>query len=129
MRRRLRTQVGGRNGSKWSSFVVQGDQPARNTGNSRYDDSCTSFPQQEIERGQRYGGAVIANRWNDVEAARWPGPLRARVYTSRLLGIDPHLVLHGGGNTSVKVRHSTVFGEQFDALVVKGSGSDLADID
>jgi rhamnose utilization protein RhaD (predicted bifunctional aldolase and dehydrogenase)/NAD(P)-dependent dehydrogenase (short-subunit alcohol dehydrogenase family) len=86
-------------------------------------------PATRDSAGQRYGGAVIANRWNDVEAARWPGPLLARVYTSRLLGIDPHLVLHGGGNTSVKVPRSTVFGEQFDALVVKGSGSDLADID
>lgn len=55
--------------------------------------------------------------------------LRERVRTSRLLGADPDLVLHGGGNTSVKVRHTTVFGEEVDALAVKGSGSDLADID
>lgn len=52
-----------------------------------------------------------------------------RVYTSRLLGQDPCLVLHGGGNTSVKACHTTVFGEELDVLVVKGSGSDLADID
>ena len=55
--------------------------------------------------------------------------LSERVRTSRLLGADPDLVLHGGGNTSVKVRHTTVFGESVDALVVKGSGSDLADIE
>ena len=55
--------------------------------------------------------------------------LAARVETSRLLGANPDLVLHGGGNTSVKVRFTTVFGEELDALVVKGSGSDLADID
>ncbi len=73
--------------------------------------------------------AVIVNRWDDADAARRPGPLGERVYTSRLLGTDPYLVLHGGGNTSVKVRHTTVFGEEVDALVVKGSGSDLADID
>jgi len=52
-----------------------------------------------------------------------------RVRTSRLLGADSDLVLHGGGNTSVKVRHTTVYGEEIEALVVKGSGSDLADID
>ncbi len=59
----------------------------------------------------------------------WQDDLRQRVETSRLLGADPNLVLHGGGNTSVKVRFTTVFGEEIDALVVKGSGSDLAEID
>lgn len=68
------------------------------------------------------------NRWDDADA-RLPDEIARRIYTSRLLGVDPDLVLHGGGNTSVKVRHTTVFGEEVDALVVKGSGSDLADID
>ena len=72
---------------------------------------------------------MIDNRWDDAAAARAGGLLGERVYTSRLLGIDPDLVLHGGGNTSVKLRHTTVFGEEVDALVVKGSGSDLSDID
>ncbi len=72
---------------------------------------------------------MIVNRWDDAEAARRPGALGQRVYSSRLLGMDPDLVLHGGGNTSVKVTHTTVFGEEVGALVVKGSGSDLADID
>ena len=72
---------------------------------------------------------MISNRWDDAGAARSPGVLGERVYTSRLLGVDPDLVLHGGGNTSVKVRHTTVFGEEVDALVVKGSGSDLSDIE
>ena len=72
---------------------------------------------------------VIRNRWDDAGAARSPGALGERVYASRLLGEDPDLVLHGGGNTSVKLRHTSVFGEPVDALVVKGSGSDLADID
>lgn len=72
---------------------------------------------------------MIANRWDGAGAARSPGVLGERVYTSRLLGVDPELVLHGGGNTSVKLRHTTVFGETVDALVVKGSGSDLSDID
>lgn len=72
---------------------------------------------------------MVRSRWDDVEAARWPGDLAQRVYTSRLLGQDPDLVLHGGGNTSVKVRQRTVFGDEVDVLVVKGSGSDLGDID
>jgi len=72
---------------------------------------------------------VIVNRWDDTVAAGLVGGLAQRVYSSRLLGVDPSLVLHGGGNTSVKLRHRTVFGEEVDALVVKGSGSDLADID
>ncbi|HVL04499.1 MAG TPA: bifunctional aldolase/short-chain dehydrogenase [Acidimicrobiales bacterium] len=72
---------------------------------------------------------MIINRWDDAGAACWSGPVGERVYTSRLLGVDPDLVLHGGGNTSVKVRHTTVFGEEVDTLVVKGSGSDLADMD
>ncbi|HET7718750.1 MAG TPA: class II aldolase/adducin family protein, partial [Acidimicrobiales bacterium] len=72
---------------------------------------------------------MIANRWDDAGAARSAGDLGERVYTSRLLGVDPELVLHGGGNTSVKLRYTTVLGETVDALVVKGSGSDLADID
>ena len=72
---------------------------------------------------------MIEYRWDLAGAARATGVLGERVYTSRLLGGDPDLVLHGGGNTSVKVRHTTVFGDEVDALVVKGSGSDLADID
>ena len=47
--------------------------------------------------------------WNDADAAQWPGELGARVYTSRLLGRDKTLVLHGGGNTSVKIRETDVF--------------------
>ena len=39
--------------------------------------------------------------WNDTDAAQYTDPLDLRVYTSRLLGKNPELVLHGGGNTSV----------------------------
>ena len=67
--------------------------------------------------------------WSDAEAAQYRGPLGARVYTSRLLGRDRSLVLHGGGNTSVKLRETDVFGEPLDVLYVKGSGRDLATID
>jgi rhamnose utilization protein RhaD (predicted bifunctional aldolase and dehydrogenase)/NAD(P)-dependent dehydrogenase (short-subunit alcohol dehydrogenase family) len=59
-----------------------------------------------------------------------PGdPLDLRVYTSRLLGRDPSLVLHGGGNTSVKLRVADFYGDATDVLYVKGSGSDLASIE
>jgi rhamnose utilization protein RhaD (predicted bifunctional aldolase and dehydrogenase)/NAD(P)-dependent dehydrogenase (short-subunit alcohol dehydrogenase family) len=54
--------------------------------------------------------------------------LALRVYTSRLLGGDPRLVLHGGGNTSVKSRVTEVTGETTDVVYVKGSGSNLGTI-
>ena len=63
--------------------------------------------------------------WNDVEAANFQGDLALRVYTSRLLGRDKSLVLHGGGNTSVKIRERDLVGEERDILYVKGSGWDL----
>ena len=55
--------------------------------------------------------------------------LALRVYTTRLLGQDPRLVLHGGGNTSLKTRASDLVGEWHDVLCVKGSGWDMADIE
>jgi rhamnose utilization protein RhaD (predicted bifunctional aldolase and dehydrogenase)/NAD(P)-dependent dehydrogenase (short-subunit alcohol dehydrogenase family) len=51
------------------------------------------------------------------------------VYTSRLIGREPSLVLSGGGNTSVKARAADLFGETTDILYVKGSGWDLAGIE
>src|SRR5438128_11751187 len=67
--------------------------------------------------------------WDDAEAARFGGPLGPRVYTSRLLGRDKSLVLHGGGNTSVKLRVRNLFGEDEDVLYVRGSGWDLETIE
>lgn len=52
-----------------------------------------------------------------------------RTYTARLLGSNPSLVLHGGGNTSVKAQAKTILGEVVDVLHVKGSGWDLATIE
>jgi rhamnose utilization protein RhaD (predicted bifunctional aldolase and dehydrogenase)/NAD(P)-dependent dehydrogenase (short-subunit alcohol dehydrogenase family) len=67
--------------------------------------------------------------WNDQQAAALgDDPLALRVYTSRLLGGDPSLVLHGGGNTSLKMTVPDFFGEPVDALYVKGSGWDLGTI-
>jgi rhamnose utilization protein RhaD (predicted bifunctional aldolase and dehydrogenase)/NAD(P)-dependent dehydrogenase (short-subunit alcohol dehydrogenase family) len=67
--------------------------------------------------------------WQDEDAARFADDLALRVYTSRLLGRDKSLVLHGGGNTSVKLRAPNRFGEDEDILYVKGSGWDLETIE
>ena len=68
--------------------------------------------------------------WNDADAAALGGdPLKLRVYTSRLLGREPSLVLHGGGNTSVKATQKNLFGEHEEVLFIKGSGWDLATIE
>jgi len=69
--------------------------------------------------------------WSDAEAAQFEaqGPLGPRVYTSRLLGRDKSLVLHGGGNTSVKLAERNLFGEDEPVLYVKGSGWDLETIE
>jgi rhamnose utilization protein RhaD (predicted bifunctional aldolase and dehydrogenase) len=55
--------------------------------------------------------------------------LALRVYTSRLLGGEPKLVLHGGGNTSVKTVAMDLLEEEVEVLCVKGSGWDMAAIE
>jgi len=68
--------------------------------------------------------------WSDTDADDFAySPLQLRVYSSRLLGQQPDLVLHGGGNTSVKIKQKNLFGEDEDILYVKGSGWDLGDIE
>ena len=69
------------------------------------------------------------NRWNDTTANQCVTPLDLRIYTSRLLGADPALVLHGGGNTSVKIAAQNLFGDTETILYIKGSGHDLGTID
>src|SRR4051812_36146777 len=78
------------------------------------------------------------SRWSDrdaqaaVETYARQGvgaDLALRTYTARLLSSDPRLVLHGGGNTSVKTRMTDVFGDEVPVLCVKGSGWDLATIE
>ncbi len=81
----------------------------------------------------------MRSRWSDTEAAgavqRWatlPGSnedVALRVYTSRLIGAEPALVLHGGGNTSVKTKLPDDLGEPTPVLCVKGSGWDLGGIE
>jgi rhamnose utilization protein RhaD (predicted bifunctional aldolase and dehydrogenase)/NAD(P)-dependent dehydrogenase (short-subunit alcohol dehydrogenase family) len=67
----------------------------------------------------------MENRWADQTT----DPLDACVHGSRLLGAEPDLVLHGGGNTSVKVTVDDVTGKPVEVLYVKGSGWDLASIE
>ena len=74
----------------------------------------------------------MENRWKDKEAKeaikRYSDvseDVALRVYTSRLIGAEPALVLHGGGNTSVKSRTQNRLGEEVEVLYVKGSGWDL----
>ncbi|MDG1486817.1 MAG: bifunctional aldolase/short-chain dehydrogenase [SAR324 cluster bacterium] len=72
----------------------------------------------------------MKNLWDPEAAAQFEeNTLQLRVYTSRLLGQNSDLVLHGGGNTSVKIQQTNLFGEAEDILYVKGSGCDLATID
>jgi rhamnose utilization protein RhaD (predicted bifunctional aldolase and dehydrogenase)/NAD(P)-dependent dehydrogenase (short-subunit alcohol dehydrogenase family) len=51
-----------------------------------------------------------------------------RIYTSQLIGSNPNLVLHGGGNTSIKLRQKNILGEEQDVIFVKSSGINLAKI-
>ena len=67
----------------------------------------------------------MKNLWSDVDSTLFEDELALRVYTSRLLGQDSTLVLHGGGNTSVKITESNIVGNQEEILYVKGSGWDL----
>ena len=80
----------------------------------------------------------MKSQWNDsaaremVEAYAAKGvgqDIALRVYTTRLLGRDPLLVLHGGGNTSVKTRATDDLGQEHEVIAVKGSGADMADIE
>ena len=66
----------------------------------------------------------MKNLWNDKKAQKCSSDLDLRVYTSNLLGQNSDLVLHGGGNTSVKTSMDSQ-----DVLLVKGSGWDLATIE
>ena len=75
----------------------------------------------------------MKNRWSQRTAAgfvskygkMWGDDVALRTYTSRLIGEEPELVLHGGGNTSVKATFRNILGRQCPAIFVKASGYDL----
>lgn len=78
----------------------------------------------------------MKSRWSEAEAAKyvaeygseWGEDLALRTYTSRLIGQEQDIVLHGGGNTSMKGQWRNVLGETIPAIFVKASGCDLAGI-
>src|SRR6185437_5194957 len=81
---------------------------------------------------------TMQSRWSDADAqdfvkryakAGVNADLAIRTYTTRLLGSDPRLVLHGGGNTSVKTTAKDMLGQDVDVLCVKGSGWDMGNIE
>ncbi len=80
----------------------------------------------------------MKSRWSDSDAADFvkryaeqgiSEDLALRTYTTRLLGSDPKLVLHGGGNTSVKTTITDRLGDAVEVLCVKGSGWDMGAIE
>jgi len=80
----------------------------------------------------------MKSRWSDAEAREFveryaaqgvSEDLALRVYTTRLLGGDPKLVLHGGGNTSVKTRMRDQLGDEVEVICIKGSGWDMGNIE
>lgn len=79
----------------------------------------------------------MESRWTDRGAReavdRWGAAhgecLASRLYTARLIGQDTSLVLHGGGNVSVKQDVRTLLGDDVEAVLVKASGSDLATVE
>src|SRR6202042_3211255 len=80
----------------------------------------------------------MQSRWNKSEADKFVSEyapkgvnadLAVRTYTTRLLGSDPKLVLHGGGNTSVKTTVKDQLGEDVEVICIKGSGWDMGSIE
>src|SRR6187549_1983143 len=90
--------------------------PAASAGGRDADKMKSAWADREAE-------AAVA-RYADV-----PRDVALRVYTTRLLGADPKLVLHGGGNTSVKTRVADLNGDDVEVLCVKGSGWDMGTIE
>jgi len=79
----------------------------------------------------------MRSRWSEEEAAgfvtrfgvEWGEPLALRTYSTRLLGAETALVLHGGGNSSVKAPWKNILAESMPAIFVKASGADMATIE
>lgn len=79
---------------------------------------------------------MTQSRWNEHDESRLTDAMHTkaerdlalRIYSARLIGADPDLVLHGGGNTSVKLTVADADGQPLDVIHIKGSGHDLATI-
>ena len=92
-----------------------------------------------MRRGAAYSVAnsnrsSMENRWSDENAAQfaekygkcWGEDLAMGLYVASILGADENLVLHGGGNSSVKTTHTNILGETIPAICVKASGINMA---
>jgi len=80
----------------------------------------------------------MKNNWNNIHAKNYikkykekniSEDLALRIYTTHLLGKNNELVLHGGGNTSLKTTTKNIFNENIDVMHIKGSGWDMGIID
>jgi len=80
----------------------------------------------------------MKNNWNNIDAKNYikkykekniSEDLALRIYTTHLLGKNNELVLHGGGNTSLKTTTKNIFNENIDVMHIKGSGWDMGIID
>jgi rhamnose utilization protein RhaD (predicted bifunctional aldolase and dehydrogenase)/NAD(P)-dependent dehydrogenase (short-subunit alcohol dehydrogenase family) len=77
----------------------------------------------------------MKNRWSEQNMTAFvkscgdaiPAELAKQIYATRLLGSEPDLALHGGGNTSIKTNATDFLGEARPALIVKASGCNMAD--
>jgi len=76
----------------------------------------------------------MKNKWSSKEAKKYitkykkdkiTEDLALRVYSTHLLGREKELVLHGGGNTSVKTITKNIFGKEIEVMHIKGSGWDM----
>jgi len=80
----------------------------------------------------------MKNKWDSIEAKKYiqkynknriTKDLALRIYTTHLLGRDKALVLHGGGNTSLKTASKNIFNKKIDVMHIKGSGWDMGTIE
>ena len=80
----------------------------------------------------------MKNKWKNYEANKYINyykknniskELALRIYTTHLLGREKELVLHGGGNTSLKSSIKNIFNQKIKIMYVKGSGWDMSNID
>jgi rhamnose utilization protein RhaD (predicted bifunctional aldolase and dehydrogenase)/NAD(P)-dependent dehydrogenase (short-subunit alcohol dehydrogenase family) len=78
----------------------------------------------------------MKNRWSKSAATRFVNKhadsidkdIALRLYSSHLQGSEPSLVLHGGGNSSVKSTYNNILNQQVEAIFIKASGHDLANL-
>lgn len=79
----------------------------------------------------------MENRWSEAKAAQYVARYGAQygedlamgLYTATLIGAEDRLVLHGGGNSSIKTTRTNLLGETIRALFVKASGFNMASLD